>query len=213
MRTIRKHWGIGFWTTVLIMLIGSMMTCDSGGGGGNGGGGGCNDECTSSGSKQCAGTGYQTCGNYDSDSCLEWSAVTACNTGETCSNGICSSSFSTFSVSSTIWGWQDTGISIATGDVIQISANDYVQVWTGANPPIFETPLGAPDTDVPNNLFVNGLYYRGLIGKIGSSGTPFNIGVGTIFEATQSGNIYMAINESTGGTADNAGSWNVLVTK
>ena len=40
MRTIKKHWGVGFWTTVLILLLGSMLTCDSGGGGGGGGGGG-----------------------------------------------------------------------------------------------------------------------------------------------------------------------------
>ena len=51
--------------------------------------GSCTDEC-SSGTKQCSGNGYQTCGNYDSDSCLEWSTVTACGTGETCSNGDCS---------------------------------------------------------------------------------------------------------------------------
>ena len=50
---------------------------------------GCNDDCTL-GSKQCSGSGYQTCGNYDSDSCTEWSTTTSCATGQTCSGGVCS---------------------------------------------------------------------------------------------------------------------------
>lgn len=49
----------------------------------------CSNECTTSGSKQCSGNGYQTCGNYDSDSCTEWSSVTSCPSGQTCSNGQC----------------------------------------------------------------------------------------------------------------------------
>jgi len=54
---------------------------------------GCTNECLTSGAKQCSGTaGYKTCGNYDNDSCLEWSGVTNCSSGQTCSGaGICSS--------------------------------------------------------------------------------------------------------------------------
>ena len=48
----------------------------------------CSNEC-SSGSKTCVGNGYKTCGNYDSDSCLEWSSVTSCSSSQTCSNGQC----------------------------------------------------------------------------------------------------------------------------
>jgi hypothetical protein len=50
----------------------------------------CNDECSYSGQKQCSGTGaYQTCGNYDTDSCFEWSGAVSCSTGYTCSAGNC----------------------------------------------------------------------------------------------------------------------------
>jgi len=51
----------------------------------------CTNECSTSGSKQCSSTtGYQTCGNYDSDSCLEWSTATICSSGQTCSGaGVC----------------------------------------------------------------------------------------------------------------------------
>ena len=50
---------------------------------------GCSDECSANGAKQCSGDGYQTCGNYDSDSCLEFSSVTSCSSGETCVAGAC----------------------------------------------------------------------------------------------------------------------------
>ena len=56
----------------------------------------CTNECTS-GAKRCYGTTniQQTCGNYDSDSCLEWPATSTgsgnsvCPVGTGCFNGIC----------------------------------------------------------------------------------------------------------------------------
>ncbi len=48
----------------------------------------CRDECNE-GSRQCAGDGYQVCGDYDNDPCTEWGPITPCNQGETCSNGEC----------------------------------------------------------------------------------------------------------------------------
>jgi hypothetical protein len=53
----------------------------------------CSNECSPSGAKQCTdGTHYKTCGNYDGDTCLEWSSTTSCPSGRTCSGGICSTS-------------------------------------------------------------------------------------------------------------------------
>lgn len=49
----------------------------------------CDNECPQEGLKQCSDNGYRTCGNYDSDSCLEWSPVTACPEGTNCQNGEC----------------------------------------------------------------------------------------------------------------------------
>lgn len=49
----------------------------------------CRNECTSAGLKQCSGNSNQTCGNYDADSCLEWSTATACPAGQICQNGNC----------------------------------------------------------------------------------------------------------------------------
>ncbi|MDD5224894.1 MAG: SUMF1/EgtB/PvdO family nonheme iron enzyme [bacterium] len=50
---------------------------------------GCLDECPTSDSKQCSGNGYQVCGNYDEDVCLEWGAITSCGTGYSCEKGEC----------------------------------------------------------------------------------------------------------------------------
>lgn len=54
--------------------------------------GGCVDECTLSGLRECHLTeeSYRECGNYDADSCLEWSEYTSCTGAEICQAGVCS---------------------------------------------------------------------------------------------------------------------------
>jgi hypothetical protein len=48
----------------------------------------CTNECSSTDLKECADSmNYRTCGNYDADTCLEWSATTNCPYG--CQNGAC----------------------------------------------------------------------------------------------------------------------------
>jgi len=48
----------------------------------------CSDECSPAGKKQCFENYVITCGNFDSDSCLEWDTLgTYCIYG--CSNGVC----------------------------------------------------------------------------------------------------------------------------
>ncbi len=51
----------------------------------------CSNECNSLGSKNCNFAGdYQECGNYDNDTCLEWSSIQGCWPPEkTCINGEC----------------------------------------------------------------------------------------------------------------------------
>ncbi|MBI5538397.1 MAG: hypothetical protein HY898_37080 [Deltaproteobacteria bacterium] len=44
----------------------------------------CVDECSASGARACAEPGYRTCGQFDSDSCLDWSTPMPCGTGEVC---------------------------------------------------------------------------------------------------------------------------------
>ena len=48
----------------------------------------CTNECSPAGAKECSGLGYHTCGNYDTDYCLEWNTIIIpCNPGEICSPG------------------------------------------------------------------------------------------------------------------------------
>ena len=49
----------------------------------------CTNECSVKDQRQCSGNGWKQCGNYDSDSCLEWGSVTNCTANETCDNGSC----------------------------------------------------------------------------------------------------------------------------
>ncbi len=50
----------------------------------------CSDECTT-GQTACDGaTAVRTCGQFDGDSCLDWSPATACGSNQTCTAGACS---------------------------------------------------------------------------------------------------------------------------
>ncbi|MBI2675823.1 MAG: hypothetical protein HYX24_05160 [Candidatus Aenigmarchaeota archaeon] len=61
----------------------------------------CTDECTAGSSICSDSSGYSVCGNFDSDSCLEYGPPTGCPSGQTCSNGQCSSGSSCLSSGST----------------------------------------------------------------------------------------------------------------
>ena len=50
----------------------------------------CSDECDYMGQTRCYDANFaQTCGNYDSDSCLEWSSPQNCGANHVCENGTC----------------------------------------------------------------------------------------------------------------------------
>ena len=48
----------------------------------------CTDDCTT-GALECSGNGTRTCGQFDLDACLDWSAVSACQSFEACTAGVC----------------------------------------------------------------------------------------------------------------------------
>ncbi len=49
----------------------------------------CTSECAPEGSRQCSGSGFQVCGDFNGTGCTSWSSITACQTGQTCSAGSC----------------------------------------------------------------------------------------------------------------------------
>lgn len=49
----------------------------------------CTDSCKVSGALECGEGGYRVCGNYNSDPCLEWSDIKACEADKVCRDGVC----------------------------------------------------------------------------------------------------------------------------
>ena len=49
----------------------------------------CQNECASIGFKGCSDNGYQVCGNYNNDNCLEWGPVISCPAETSCMMGNC----------------------------------------------------------------------------------------------------------------------------
>ena len=49
----------------------------------------CSNECRQLNGRQCAGAGFQNCGNFDQDPCLEWGEEQGCPAGQVCANGEC----------------------------------------------------------------------------------------------------------------------------
>ena len=80
----------------------------------------CTNEC-SSGQHQCSGTSGKTCGNYDSDSCLEWSSWQNCDSQcFSCGDGTCNSGCGENSTNCS----QDCGVSCTSHNTKQCYLND-----------------------------------------------------------------------------------------
>jgi len=54
----------------------------------------CTDECTTGATTCDSSAAVRTCGQLDSDSCLDWSTPVPCTNGQTCSNGACTTAAS-----------------------------------------------------------------------------------------------------------------------
>ncbi len=66
-----------------------------------GSGGGCLEECFA-GTTRCNGDAVESCGDYDSDACMEFGAGVPCGTGTSCSFGGCSATCSDECVAGTV---------------------------------------------------------------------------------------------------------------
>lgn len=110
--------------------------------------------------------------------------------------------------------WYDTGISVSAGNVVMVSASGSVYIgWLSDASLEYETPAGCPgfSTSAPPGPFLApDLPAWSLIGRIGPSGAPFEIGTGVTFTAPTSGELYLSMNDNY--FDDNYGSWTVEVT-
>jgi len=72
---------------------------------------GCANECSAAGISECRSGGLVSCGNFDADSCLEWSPLQNCPAGQSCNNGQCAPTTNTIwrPAPGTSWQWQLSG--------------------------------------------------------------------------------------------------------
>jgi hypothetical protein len=109
--------------------------------------------------------------------------------------------------------WYDTGISVTSGDTLGFTASGSVTINLAGKT---ETPAGdstvsTMGTAVP--FAAPGLTAWSLVGRVGTSGTPFEIGTGTSAPPTApaTGELYLSVNDNYFG--DNSGSWSVSITR
>ncbi len=130
----------------------------------------------------------------------------------------------TFSVSSNI-GWQDTGLDVVAGDLLEITASSSIRFDSAGR---MADPDGQPDGDaVPcSNGLVPAVFCHTLVGRIGSSGSLADLSgflVGSSFSqiTTGSGRLFLGFNDGfvktdrsgldSGGVGDNSGSYTAQI--
>jgi len=106
--------------------------------------------------------------------------------------------------------WTDTGIDLSTDDSVSIEAGGAI---TPRTPDI---PLNGPDgntTPSARQYNIEGLEeanHAGLIGRIGETGTPFQVGSQLLKDAGTGGRLFLGINDS--GVGNNAGEFTATIT-
>jgi serine/threonine-protein kinase len=114
--------------------------------------------------------------------------------------------------------WTDTGIDLRPGDSVTVAATGLVAVETsGRIPP--KAPGGfAPDCRAAASIYGGrfGIFPApqlpcwSLIGRIGGTGTIFEVGVRGTFQARSDGRLFLGINDDS--MANNSGFWTAAVT-
>lgn len=106
--------------------------------------------------------------------------------------------------------WTDTGIDLSIDDTLSIEADGEITPSTPNHP--FNGPNGDPDP--AGRLFnVDGLgeaNHAGLIGRIGGSGAPFQVGSELQSKADTEGRLFLGIND--GDVENNAGEFTATIT-
>jgi hypothetical protein len=107
--------------------------------------------------------------------------------------------------------WTDTGCTVTAGTPLSVTASGIIYVAVDGSTPVApKSPAGSGGPAPSTSTFpAPGLSAWSLIGSIGSSGAPFEIGPGSVFIAPTSGELYLGINDDILG--DNSGSWTANV--
>ena len=97
------------------------------------------------------------------------------------------------------WGidpWRDTGIQVTAGDTLRITSPTSKSVRYSSGWCIFKQVNANGITQTAGgDYLVGGVKKYSMVGKIGSSGTPFFVGIDKTLTATASGKLYLAMND------------------
>jgi serine/threonine-protein kinase len=107
--------------------------------------------------------------------------------------------------------WTDTGIALKQGDNVVIAASGDIFPDSPAHRDLVAGPDGAPGH--PELLQFNVIptpQHGGLIGRVGTDGTPFNVGHALTFPAAGPGHLFLGINDT--GLFNNDGAFVAKVT-
>jgi len=111
--------------------------------------------------------------------------------------------------------WTNTGINVTAGQAVTITATGKIYAGSLAFDP-YDTPDGQSKVSTDGYTCVGGSGMGGkflapglpcwsLVGRIGQSGTIFEVGSSKSFTANSSGELYLGVNDNYLG--DNSGSW------
>ncbi len=107
----------------------------------------------------------------------------------------------------------DTGRLVSVGEAVSVTASGTVNNGQCGTTACTFSPAGEPWADCANlpppAFIAPGLPCYSLIGKIGVSGTPFEIGANLQFTATTAGELYIGLNDNY--FPDNNGTWSVAI--
>ncbi len=111
--------------------------------------------------------------------------------------------------------WTDTGLDLAAGSSITITADGTVKI-AGSDPG--KTPDG-DQSCIPSELaedwaadfIAPGLHCWALIARIGDA-EPFVVGTSESFSVPSAGRLYLGVNEGSADFGDNSGSWTADIT-
>jgi hypothetical protein len=117
--------------------------------------------------------------------------------------------------------WTDTGVEVTAGRPASIAARGSIKIAfsdPGKSPGAL-TP-GRPDARGTDCVATNvdgrtwtapGLYCWTLIARVGTDGVPFEVDNGMTFTPTDSGRLFLGVNDETDAFGDNSGAWTAEV--
>jgi hypothetical protein len=110
--------------------------------------------------------------------------------------------------------WTDTGFAVTSGESIGITATGTMTSGECSSNVCNYTPAGAPGstscTGIPPGAFTApALPCWSLIGKIGTNGSPFEVGDSLQTTASAAGELYLGVNDNY--YPDNTGSWTATI--